>query len=379
MLRWSVYGYLWACFTAFLPGQQAPTSPEPVRIGALFSLTGPNQDYGQANRNGVLLAVDEIQRTQGIRGRPVEIVWGDDTSQPRQALAIADRWIRERRVVAIIGGTTSEVAQPVAALCQRTSTIYVAPFATHPDITRNTTYVFRVSFSDVDQARVAATFARRELQAETVWVLRNASSTYSTYLSDAFRREFEAQGGRVEGVRVYDETTTDFKPVLLPLKEKAPERAFIYLPGHATDTVRIVWTLAQMGISAVLLGSDTWDAEVIFQKTGPNFRLGYYTTLYHSDLPGEKNQAFVRSYTQRFQKPPTADAEAAYDAVHILAAALRKASTWDADSLRQALLSIDYEGPAGRIRFRPSGDSDRDVVIIRIENGVPRLHRLFRR
>ncbi|GBC84973.1 Leucine-, isoleucine-, valine-, threonine-, and alanine-binding protein [bacterium HR11] len=369
---------LWLTAAGVL-GRPPEMPVEPVRVGALFSLTGTSQSYGEGNRQGLQMAVDEINAAGGIRGRPVEVLWGDDGSQPQQAAAVASRWVRERQVVAIIGGTTSEVARPVATLCQKASMVFIMPFATHPDLTKGATHVFRVSFSDVNQARAAAAFARQELKLAAVWVLRDVSSAYSSHLSEAFRQEFESLGGRVEGVLTYDEATTDFTGILKPLKARASGPVALYLPGHVADTVRIVRTLEHLGISALLIGSDTWDAEDILKATGPAFRRGYYTTLYHPDLPGERNQAFVREYVKRFQKRPTPDAVAAYDAMHILAAALRKASAWDVESLRQALRTLDYEGPAGRIRFGPSGDAERDVVIVRIENGTARLHRLFRK
>lgn len=370
-------GLLLATVATVRPTPETPV--EPIRIGAILSLTGASQNYGEANRHGLQMAVDEINAAGGIRGRPIEVLWGDDGSQPQQAAAIAARWVQDRQVVALIGGTTSEVARPIAALCQKASIVFVTPFATHPDITKGTTYVFRVSFSDVDQARVAAVFARQELKLASVWVLRDVSSAYSSHLSEAFQREFQSLGGRVEGVFTYDEATTDFTGILKPLKARASGPVALYLPGHVADTVRIVRTLEHLGISALLIGSDTWDAEDILKATGPAFRRGYYTTLYHPALPGERNQAFVREYMKRFRKQPTPDAVAAYDAMHILATALRKASVWDAENLRQALRAVDYEGPAGRIRFRPSGDAERDVVIIQIEDGTARLHRLFRR
>ena len=351
--------------------------PAPVRIGAVLSLSGTGRTYGQANRMGLMLAVEEINAAGGVRGRPVELIIRDDGSEPRKAMAAALELIQRHRVIAIIGGTTSDVARSIARVCDRNRTIFITPFATHPEITRGHRYVFRVSFSDVEQARTMAEFARRDLRVRSVVILNNIASIYSSSLSQAFRDQFTQRGGQILRMINYTPDTRDFAQLLRPLQTIPDRPVYIYLPGGILDTIRIVMALRKMQIPVVLLGADTWDSEELLQRLGPAFQEAYYTTLYHPDLRIPENRTFLQHFRARFQQPPMPDAVAAYDAVQILSRALATVPEWTADTVRDALLHIDYRGPSGQIRFRPSGDALRDVVVLKIVRGRVHFHKLF--
>ncbi len=357
-----------------------PTSaeePAPVRVGAVLSLSGPGRSYGQGNRMGLTLAAEEINAAGGVRGRPVELIIRDDGNEPRNAMAATLELIQHQRVIALIGGTTSDVARSIARVCERNRTVFITPFATHPEITRGRRYVFRVSFSDVDQAHAIAEFARRDLQARSVVILNNIASIYSSSLSQAFQDQFTQRGGQILRMINYTPDTRDFSRLLRPLQAIPEQPIHIYLPGGILDTIRIVMALRKMQVPVVLLGADTWDSEELLQRLGSAFHDAYYTTLYHPDLDIPENRTFLQKFRTRFQQDPTPDAVAAYDALRILVRALDTAREWTADAIRDALLHVDYRGPSGRIRFRPSGDAVRDVVVLKIVRGRVHFHRLF--
>ena len=355
----------------------APAQDAVVKVGAFVSLTGEHSVYGTELEKGLKLARDEINEQGGIQGRTLEFIIRDDASEPAGAIKAVLDLLRREKVAAVIGGTVSNLALAGAQVCQREKTVMIAPFATNPAITATGEYIFRISFDDRYQAEAMARFAARELGLKRVVILKNVSNPYSSDLARFFADSFKKLGGRVLKVLEYDQNTVQFVDLLSPLAEIPPGYG-VYLPGYDMDTSRIVKTLAKMQRTPILLGADTWDSRHLLQLTGADFHRGYYTTLYDAGIRTERNQAFVRRFQKMYGQPPTPDAEAAYDAVKVLAAALaRVEGPITSEKLRVALSRVSYEGPAGKIRFDAHGNSLRDVVLMRIRNGKRSLFKLY--
>ncbi len=349
---------------------------EPIPIGVVTSLTGVHSVYGIEIKRGLELALEEINAQGGVKGRPLRLIIQDDGSDPSRAGKMTRTLIEKEHVPALIGGAVSDIALAIASVCQREKTVFMTPFSTNPAITKIGNFIFRISFNDMSQAEVMARFAYEQLKLTKTVVMKNTSNSYSTTLAEAFKREFTKLGGTVLNVFEYDETTVDFRPLIEPLK-KIEGKFGLYLPGYDIDTVRVLKTLVRMNLKPILLGGDTWDSKKLLDIAGTDFYNGYYTTLYDWSLDTEKNKVFVSSYKEKYGATPSPDAEAAYDALHILAAAMNMAPSLNSDAIRRTLPAVQYEGPSGKITLNPDGEANRDVLVMHIQNGKRRLHTLF--
>ena len=118
------------------------------RIGALVPLSGAAEGYGRNVKNGMMLALDEINKTGGIKGKPMDIIIEDDGSDDKQAVRKTDQLISSSHVPVIIGGVTSSVALAAEPECEKNKVVLLSPTASSPKLTGIGKYFFRIYPSD---------------------------------------------------------------------------------------------------------------------------------------------------------------------------------------------------------------------------------------
>ncbi|RKZ20523.1 hypothetical protein DRQ23_08955 [bacterium] len=146
--------------------------PEVIKIGAILVLTGPDAKAGQSAREGIELAVNEINSAGGIKGNLLEIVYEDDAGDPAKAVSAAKKLIDIDKVPAVIGPMWSSSVLAVAPIAEKKKVVILSPTASAPSITKAGDYIFRNTYSDVFEGTKAAEFAYKKLG------LKQAAVTY---------------------------------------------------------------------------------------------------------------------------------------------------------------------------------------------------------
>src|SRR5262249_3439066 len=246
--------------------------------GFFGALTGPTATFAQAGRNGVRLALDEINRAGGVLGKPVEVVVEDDRGEASEAASAVSKLIARDHVVALIGEFASSRTLAAAPIAQSEKVPMISPSSTNVEVTKKGDYIFRASFIDSYQGRALATFARQNLKAATAAVLVDAKSDYSVGLADAFRASFTSAGGRILAEMKYAEGDSDFSAQLTALKARAP--AVLVVPGYYTDAGLIARQTRALGLKTVLLGADGWDSPKLTEIGGAAIEGAYFTNHY---------------------------------------------------------------------------------------------------
>jgi branched-chain amino acid transport system substrate-binding protein len=341
------------------------SSTAPIKIAAIFALTGPAAASNILSIEGVRWAVEEINAGGGVLGRRLELIEIDNQSTPIGSKVAADKAVQSR-VTAIVGPAWSSHSIPVARVAQANKIPMISNISTHPDLTRIGDYIFRVCFNDLTQGRVMAQFAYKKLHLRKVAICINLSDDYSRALSDSFQAVFEKLGGTIPGRVAYNPRQPNFRETVQSIKDLEPDTLFI--PGF-DESGGIVSETQRLGLHAVPLGGDGWDSETFFSTGGDRIDLGYYSTHWSPEVKNDKSIAFVAKYGSR-QNPLLANAALSFDAVYILADALRRAGTVAPEPLRDALAATrDYQGVTGRIGFDERREPVKNVVIMRIVKG----------
>ncbi|HEY3172538.1 MAG TPA: ABC transporter substrate-binding protein [Thermoanaerobaculia bacterium] len=358
-------------------GGEKPPQAQGIEIGFFGALTGPQATFALSGRNGARLAMDEINREGGVLGKRLELLVEDDHNEPAEAASAVSKLITRNHVVALIGENASSRSLAAAPIAQSYQVPMVSPSSTNLEVTKKGDYIFRVCFIDPSQGKALALFARRNLKAATAAALIDAKSDYSVGLAGAFREHFTAQGGRVVTEVKYAEGDSDFSAQLTSIRSAQPDVLFI--PGYYTDAGLIARQARALGMQATLLGADGWDSPKLTEIGGTAVEGAYFSNHYSVDDPSPAVQKFVSSYKKLYGAEPDSIGALSYDAVRLVADAIRRAGSTEGKRLRDSLAATrEYAGVTGTITMDADRNPDKLPVILKVEGGRFRFATDFR-
>jgi branched-chain amino acid transport system substrate-binding protein len=320
---------------------------------------------GQATKNGAQLAADEINKSGGVGGRPIELVFEDDGGTADGASAAVARMTGRGHARAIVCGPSKDSAS-AAAKAQESKVPLVTTSSTEPRLTATGDYVFRVSFLDSFQGEAMAKYAANNIHAKTAAILSESDSEYSGDLARAFDENFTKLGGQVTQKLTYAQSDEDFKTQLTALHDSNPE--VIYIPGRYAQVGRLAKQAREMGLKATLLGGDGWNDPRLFEAGADALDGSYITGLFSANDPEAGVRKFAGDYAARFGGPPDPSAALAYDATKLVADALSRAG--DPAKLRDTLAQTsNYNGLTGAVSFNAERNAVKPTQIFKIQGG----------
>jgi branched-chain amino acid transport system substrate-binding protein len=356
---------LFFCITVFTLYSNA-FSDDTIKIGAIFSKSGSAAPVTKSGFDATRFAVDKINKNGGILGKKIILLEYDNKSNSLDAKFVAEQAVKDG-VTAVIGPAFSSHAIAVAKVLQASNTPMIATIATNVNVTLVGDYIFRVCYVDTFQGRIAAEFVRNDLGADTAVVLTNSSRKYSLGLADIFIEKY-SRHGNVLWQGYYQEGMTDFAYLLKKIKKLNPGTVFI--PGHFRESAYIIKQAESMGIATTFIGADGWQAQM-YKYGGKTIEGNYFITQWHKNIASRRNRKFVNNYLQVhgiIEEPLIA---LTYDAVNILARAIKKTGSLKrADIKKQLSRTKNFKGVTGEITFDKNGDPiNKAAVIMKFENG----------
>lgn len=341
----------------------------PIRFAAIFSQTGIAASHNEPLLVMTELAVEEINNHGGLLGRPVELIKLDNESSPIGATMAARKAVK-MDVVAVVGAHWSSHSLAMAPILQSAGIPMISPGSTNPEVTLIGDYIFRACFLDSFQGRAMARFALDDLKARSAVVMRNIDEAYSIMLADFFSDAFRENGGTIRADLEYRGNAISFTESIAEIQKLAPD--IVYLPGYTRDSGLLIKQAKSMGLHTIFLGGDAWDE--IEKYAGDALDGSYQSAPWHPDVPFQRSRDLQILYQKEFGVPiRNMSAPLAYDAVNLLAAAIKKCGSTDRKKIRDALaLTKDFKGATGNISFDQNGDPEnKQVIIIKFkQNGI---------
>ena len=362
-----------ALAVAVLLAAAAAAAEPPIRIAALYNLTGGMAPIDGPALNGASLHVAEINRDGGLLGRQVELAAFDTATDPAAARRAAVQAVADGAVAGIGYGDTTFVLA-AAPVFQEHRLPFVTSGATHPELpARIGDHLFMAAFGDDDQSYAIAAHAFAELGLRRVVVWTDQSMDFTRTLSGFFRERFRALGGSIVATDDFRSGDTDFSGQIARLRAVAhADGVFVAaVPAEAGLTVK---QIREAGLSLPILSADGFDTELVASVPGPALATGIWFATHafrESDRPAVT--AFVAAYRARYGLPPeSAFAALGYDAVGLLADAIRRAGSAAPARLRDALAATrGYPGVTGEIGYgRAGGVPAKPVAIIAVMDGT---------
>ncbi len=339
-----------------------PASQEIV-IAIAGPMTGPEAKMGTDFRNGVQIAVDEWNEKGGIFGKKVRFLIGDDQSDPKQAVSVANKLVTQN-AVGVIGHFNSSCSIPASDVYNRAGIPMITPASTNPLLTeRGYKNVFRVCGRDDQQGRVASEFIKRFLKIKRIAILHD-KTTYGQGLADEVKKFLTGSvdvvyyGGITKGEQ-------DFKTVLTSIKSFDPE--LIYFGGIYPEAGLIIKQARELGIKSYFMSGDGTIDPKFIEIAGKSAE-GTYLTFGPDPSKILTAKEFLEKYRKRFGEPGPYSIYA-YDATNILLTAIKEAGSVDGKSIIAKLHEMEFSGALGNIKFDEKGDVVKAPYVVWITKG----------
>lgn len=361
MRRLLALAALWLSFVA------AASGADPIRVGVVNEITGPQAEGGRFTINGIQLALDEINQAGGLLGRKVELRIEDNASTNPGTVLAFSKLLSEGNLAGIIGPIRSTQIQAVAPTIAKAG-IPTMIGGSEPSLTRvNNRWVFRARPNDSYSSRVMADFGVNTLKYRK-WAIVHSTDAFGTGGKNALTDALKALGVEPLMAQGYTNNSQDFTPVVLAIRKSGAEVIGTYMT-NSPDQGIFARQLRQLGVNVAWIGSPTTISVTALQLAGDALHGSYAITDFTVDV-NDTTRTFAKKYRDRYNLTPDTFAAWAYDAMHLLAAAIRNAKSTEPASVRKALLAIKgYEGVEGRYEFDEFGDGLHGYNVVRNEKG----------
>ncbi|MEW6514901.1 MAG: penicillin-binding protein activator [Pseudomonadota bacterium] len=351
------------CCLAVLAGC---SSGEPIKLGYLGGLSGRVADLGEAGRNGVQLAVDQVNAAGGVGGRQVDLIIQDDGQDSQKAQAAIDAFVAAG-VRTVIGPMTSTMAIAILDRSKEAGLLLISPTVTASTLSGRDDNLFKVVSSTQKHAQLSADsqFDQGTRRIAAVYDLGN--SAYTEDWLQQFRKAFEARGGKFVAAESF-KSGVDVSYGTAISKLLGSEADMLHFVASATDTVRLLQLARANGFEQPVSAA-TWAAtEQLIELGGRSVEGLRLTQYFDRDDSSPAYRAFHEAYVSRYKQEPGFASVAAYDAVRAIFAAIAKQK--NRESLKSALLTAGpYEGIQGSWQFDPYGDAERDAWVTVVRSG----------
>ena len=335
--------------------------PEPIRVASVFARTGAGAEENSPNYRIVRLAANRINSAGGVLGRPLEIVEFDTASTALGARQAALDAV-EADVVAVVGPSWSSQALAMGPILQKAGIPMIGATTTAPEVTAVGDFIFRVCYTDDLQAR-------ENLGASRAGVVTIAGDVYSEGLSAGFTQYFTALGGTVARQERYLQDAMDFSAQIEAVRREAPD--LVFAAGYTRDSGLLLKQSRGAGLDMPFLGGDGWTALEHYPYLDPARGENYYVSHWHPDDASPASREFVELLRREFGPDALNTIDAgnanAYDALCLVADAVRRAGSAEPRAVRDALAATDgFVGVTGTISFRGGRDPLKPLVVLRI-------------
>lgn len=322
-----------------------------IRIGVLFSTTGPYATIGRAMRNGALLAVEEINGDLTFPFR-FETVEADPGGHAENYADIAQRMLTQESLVHIIGCYTSSSRKEVLPFFEKHDGLLWYP--SHYEGFESSEHVIYTGAAPNQHIIPLAEHLLENCGAHAYCVGSNYIWAWEN--NKIMREAVLAAGGSVVAERYSPVGETEFGSVIDQILDARPSFVFNTLIGvSAYEFFRAFRRrAAACGLDQArdlpVASCSLSEPELV--EIGSDFCAGHVSSsVYFESIDTERNQEFVSAYHTRFPEagPTSADAESSYLAVHLLARAIRNAGSTDMSATRAALARVEMDAPQGRV------------------------------
>ena len=344
-LTWATLGTIAAC-------SSGGNNTQPVKIGAMYLLTGAFATYGEFARNGINIALEEINSAGGINGRPIEVIFEHEGD----TIQTARRLVLQENVDFLLGIDSSGNAEALVPALEELQKILMVTHAATPKITGEmcNPYVFRCSINGPQNSTAGAEIAAKENYGK--WTTIGPDYAFGRQSWEYFQKALQERQPVVEFL---EETAfpklgaEDYNSFIATLQNSGADAIWCSLWGN--DLVNFIRQANSFGLfDNFPVYMELGAAMEVLRALKDEMPTGQWVgTRYWWQRPDtEVNREFVQKFRDRYDSYPSYNAQNAYIGLHLLAAAANDAGTTETQAVIKALEGRQYEAPMGRLTLR---------------------------
>lgn len=312
-------------------------SSEPIMLGVSGPLTGPNAQYGAQWKQGFDLALDEIQAAGGINGRKLAYRFEDSQSDPRQSVAIAQKFVSDPSIVMELGDFSSPASMAASPIYQRGGLVQFGFTNSHPDFTKGGDFMWSTSVSQADEQPLLARYAVSKLGLKKLAIL-HLNTDWGRTSRDYFASAAKELGAEVAITEGYIPDERDFRSTLVRVRDANPDG--LILISYYSDGALIARQARQLGLKQTICAASSVYSPKFLELGGEAVENVHLGTRYFPEDPRPEVRKFISGFKAKYNgQEPDAFNAYSYDAMNVAAAVLRIGGT-DRRAIRDAFAKV---------------------------------------
>jgi branched-chain amino acid transport system substrate-binding protein len=319
---------------ALLLTRRTAAAGNPIHYGVSGPFSGDRAAYGAVWKKGMDMAVDEINAAGGIKGRPVELIYQDTQSDPKQSVPVAQKFVDDERIVAELGDFSSAASMAASPIYERGKLVQFGLTNSDPKFTKGGEYMFSTAPTMQMDAALMAEIAVKHLGKQAA-VFYQASDWGDTS-QQVFVERYRSLGGKVVALENYLLTEKDYHSILSKGRRAGADVLILF--SYYTDGALLLLQAQDVGLKGKILAATSCYSNKFLELGGRAVDGTVMSVLFFPEDPRPDIQRFVQAYKQRYGEAPDQYAARAYDAVKIVAWGTEHGGA-TREGIRQAFIS----------------------------------------
>ncbi|MCR4398592.1 MAG: branched-chain amino acid ABC transporter substrate-binding protein [Firmicutes bacterium] len=339
--------------------EKKPAAPaEPIKIGVQGPISGQWAFEGEGIARAVNLVAEQVNEKGGVLGRKIQVIQGDDKSDPKESALVAQKMVAEK-VIAVVGSYASSLTEPASAIYDEAGIVHITPSSTATKLTtKGYKRFFRTCFLDDRQGLFAAEYFSKKGYKNLAVIHDN--TTYAKGLAEWTKKYLEERGVKVVFFDAITPGEKDFTPTLTKVKAANPDA--IYFTGYFPEGGLLCKQAKELKIQALFSGGNAVNNPEFVKIAGLDAAKGAIVTTepLPGDLPYPEAKQFMEDYKKKYgDYPKSIWVILAADAMRLIVTAMEKTGSAEPAKIAEYLHTQvkDFPGISGPIiGFDEKGD-----------------------
>ena len=339
-----------------------------VKLGFVTAYTGPGAAYGVAMKEGVDLAVEEINKNPNTKVK-IDLKTYDTKLVKAEAINAFKKCIEQDKVLAIEGPMTSGEMFAAGPVAQQSKIVAFGTGTTAPGITDIGDYIFRNAIPGKLAIPVTVKKAHDKLGFKKVAVLYSNNNDQMVGENKIYQELFKEMGLEVVATETFADKDTDFSAQLTKIQAANPD--VLVIAGLYQEGSLIVKKAREMGMNQPIIGNNGFNSPAYIEQSGAAADGTLVATPWNPESKSEKAQAFRKAFVAKYGHEPDQFAAQAYDAMYVMHQAVEQSgTTTDRKKFRDTLAQIkNFEGATGKFEFDQNRDPKMDLAVLEVKDG----------
>lgn len=347
---------------------EAAGSGNTVKFGFITAYTGPGAAYGQAMKDGVDLAVDEINKDPNTKYK-IDLVTYDTKLNKTEAVNAMKKAIEEDMVLAVQGPMTSGEMFAAGPIAQQSGVVAFGTSTTAPGITDLGNFIFRNAIPGKLGIPITVEKAHQKFGFKKVAILYSNNNDQMVGEHQIYTDLFKKMGLDVVADETFADKDTDFSAQLTKIQQANPD--VICVAGLYQESALIAKKAREMGTNQPIIGGNGFNSPAYIKQAGAAANGSLVATPWNPESDTPKAKHFIEAFKAKYGHEPDQFAAQTYDAMYLMHDAAEKAgTTTDRKEFRDTLAGIKgFEGATGKFEFDANRDPKMDLTVLQVKDG----------